>query len=106
MTVVDAVNRFLARVGIISAPPEPPLFLPGDICTSDPERRVPPEFLGNAQQRLPARGPASRRDRPGRSLRRDGPPTNIASTVSVAGLISTRKTMCRAVSLPRPFPLE
>ena len=49
--MVEAVNRLFARLGLSSAPSEPalPPFRPEDICTSDPERRVPPSFLGEAR---------------------------------------------------------
>lgn len=47
---MEAVNRLFVRLGLL-APSEPalPPFRPEDICTSDPERRVPPELLGQAR---------------------------------------------------------
>ncbi len=57
MTTLDAVNVFLSRLGMRPtpsdpAPPNPAEFLSGEICSSEPGRRVPPAFLGEASPKL------------------------------------------------------
>lgn len=53
---LEAVSRLFGSLGLTRAPSEavlPPLR-PEDICTSDPERRVPAELLGQARPQLAA----------------------------------------------------
>lgn len=49
----SAVNNLFVRLGLLRSPSEPAMpapgeFMPGEICTSDPDRRVSRAFMGDA----------------------------------------------------------